>query len=89
MQSPCVFSSWSGACHPLAYQCESLTREAHLSFGCPDFLLGFHYVGEGNGSPLQLFLPEKFHGQRTLAGSVRGVEKSRMQLSTHTVGLDQ
>ena len=24
--------------------------------------------GEGNGNPLQLFLPEEFHGQRSLAG---------------------
>ena len=89
MQSPCVFSSWSGAHHPPAYQCGSLTREAHLSFGCRDFLLGFNYVEEGNGNPLQLFLPEKFHGHRTLAGSVHGVEKSWTQLSTHNVGLDQ
>ena len=24
--------------------------------------------GEGNGNPLQLFLPGEFHGQRSLAG---------------------
>ena len=36
--------------------------------------------GEGNGSPLQYFLPEKFHGQRSLVGySPRG-HKSRTRL---------
>jgi len=30
--------------------------------------------GEGNGYPLQVFLPEEFHGQRNLA-MVQGVAK--------------
>jgi len=32
-----------------------------------DALLG-RCSGGGNGNPLQYFLPEKFHGQRSLAG---------------------
>ena len=41
--------------------------------------------GVGNGSPLQVFWPEKFHGQRSLGGStVHGVAKSRARLSTCT-----
>ena len=34
--------------------------------------------GEGNGSPLQYFLPGKFHGQRSLVGySLRNHKKSQ------------
>ena len=31
--------------------------------------------------PTTVFLPGEFHGQRSLAGTVRGVAKSRTQLS--------
>ena len=31
-----------------------------------DYVAGF---GEGNGTPLQIFLPGKSHGQRSLVGS--------------------
>ena len=36
-------------------------------------------------NPLQVFLPEKYHGQRSRAGTVHGAVNSRPQLSVHTV----
>ena len=33
--------------------------------------------GGGNGNPLQLFLPGKFHGQRAWRATVHGVAKSQ------------
>jgi len=33
--------------------------------------------------PTPVFLPEKFYGQRSLAGTVHGVAKSWTQLSEH------
>ena len=42
--------------------------------------------GEGNGNPLQLFLPGKFHAQRSLAGhSPWGHKESDMTEYTHIV----
>ena len=42
------------------------------------------YPGEGNGNPLQYFLPGKSHGQRSLAGySPWGSQKNQTQLSRH------
>ena len=32
-------------------------------------------LGEGNGYPLQVFLPGKSHGQKSLAAKVHGVPK--------------
>ena len=41
--------------------------------------------GEGNGNPLQYFLPGEYHGQRSLVGyTVHGVTKSRTWLSDFT-----
>ena len=37
--------------------------------------------GIENGNPLQYFLPEKCHGQRSLAGYSHGVAKGQTQLS--------
>ena len=37
--------------------------------------------GEGNGNPLQLFLPGKFYGQRAWWAIVHGVTKSQTQPS--------
>ena len=37
--------------------------------------------GEGTGNPPPVFLPGKFHGQRSLAATVHGVVKSRTELS--------
>ena len=39
--------------------------------------------GEGNGNPLQYFLPEKSHGQRSWQATVHGVTKSWTELTTH------
>ena len=42
-------------------------------------------LGEGNGNPLQYFLPGKFHGQRSLVGySPRGHKESDMTEHTYT-----
>ena len=41
------------------------------------------YPGVGNGNPLQGFLPEKSHGQRSLAGySPRGHKRAGHDLAT-------
>ena len=40
------------------------------------------FPGEGNGSPLQLFLLGKFHGQRSLRATVHGVARVRHNLVT-------
>ena len=54
-------------------------REAHSIPGSGRF------PGEENGSPLQYFLPEKFHGQRNLVGySIWGHKESDMCAHTHT-----
>ena len=37
--------------------------------------------GEGNGCPTLVFLPEEFHGQRSLADYSPQVAKSQTQLS--------
>ena len=40
--------------------------------------------GQGNGNPLQYFLPEKSHGQRSLVGYSRwGHEESDMTVTKH------
>ena len=35
--------------------------------------------GVGNGSPLQVFWPEKFHGQRSLGGGLQFMELQRVE----------
>ena len=40
--------------------------------------------GQGNGNPLQYFLPEKSHGQRSLVGYSPWGHKESDTLSTHT-----
>ena len=39
---------------------------------------------EGNGNPILVFLPGKFHGERRWQATVHGVAKSHTQLNTHT-----
>ena len=41
-------------------------------------------LGEGNGKPIPVFLPGKFHGQRSLVGYCPWGHKSQTQCSTHT-----
>ena len=44
--------------------------------------LGWRFPGEGNGNPLQYFLPWKSHGRRSLVqATIHGVTKSRAWLS--------
>ena len=44
-----------------------------------------NYFGEGNGNPLQCFLPGEFHGWSSLVGySPSGHEESDMTQHTHT-----
>ena len=42
------------------------------------------FPGEGNGNPV-VFFSGKFHGQRSLVGSVHGVRKSWIWLSNYTI----
>ena len=41
--------------------------------------------GVGNGNPFPIFLPGKFHGQRSLAGYSLWGSQSWMGLSTHAL----
>ena len=40
----------------------------HALFGKINLLYHRGDIGEGNGKPVQYFLPGEFHGQRSLAG---------------------
>ena len=40
--------------------------------------------GEGNGNPLQYFLPGKSYGQRNLAATVYGIAKSQTRQGKQT-----
>ena len=41
--------------------------------------------GEGNGNPLQLILPGKFHGQRSLVGYSSGGRKELDRTEQHSI----
>ena len=70
-----VFSDKEYTC-----QCRRLRRWDTIPF-----LGQEHPPRGGNGNPLSpVFLPGKFHGQRSLAGYSPWVAKSQTQLSTHT-----
>ena len=78
---------------PNELQAEQMQRNLHtyLIEGLPQWLRWWRVclqcrrlrpsLGQGWNQPSPVFLPEKSHGQRSLAGGVRGVAESQTQLS--------
>ena len=54
---------------PLGFPQRSVGKESACNAGDPGSIPGLgRSSGEGNGNPLQYFLPGKSHGQRSLVG---------------------
>ena len=53
----------------LGFPCSSVGKESACNAGDSGSILGLgRSPGEGNGNPLQYFMPGESHGQRSLAG---------------------
>ena len=60
------------------------SEEPACDEGDPGLIPGLGGIpGEGNGNPLQLFLPREFHGQRTLENGA-----PLQSIGSHRVGHD-